>query len=190
MEFWRNHHIFDLRGFRGTACCGVARCGAGDEFCRKKTVKGCFFRVSRKNLDDFLIAIIIVRPSGRCQWFAAKKTKIRRRDWKWLETCRIIQGIITKIIRIMRWNIWKRYAVLAISAPNADGRSWPGAAPFPWRRPPPISSAPAASPTCSSRPTAPASACGCPAACAAKRTRPSAAPTQCCEAGASAWPAR
>ena len=101
MEFWRNYHIFDLRGFRGTVCCGVARCGAGEEFCRKKTVKGCFFRVSRKNLDDFLIAIIIVRPSGRCQWFAAKKTKIRRRDWKWLETCRIIQGIITKIIQEM-----------------------------------------------------------------------------------------
>ena len=128
VEFWRNHHIFDLRGFRGTVCCGVARCGAGDEFCRKKTVKGCFFRVSRKNLDDFLIAVIIVRPSGRCQWFAAKKTKIRRRDWKWLETCRIIQGIITKIIRIMRWNIWKRYAVLAISAPNAARRCWARAA--------------------------------------------------------------
>ena len=84
---------------------------------------------------------------------------------------------------------WKKPGASAISAPNADGQSWPGAAPFPWRRRPPISSAPAASLTCSSRPTAPASACGCPAACAAKRTRPSAAPMRCCGAGASAWPA-
>ena len=84
---------------------------------------------------------------------------------------------------------WKKPGVSAISVPSAARPLWPGAARFPWRRPPPTLSAPAASPTCSSRPTAPNSACGCPAACAARPTRPSAAPRRCSMAGASAWPA-